>query len=154
MVQAACLADLLQSGLRSGPPVPAFQRRARPAAAAAHWNEAHRAIRGAEKLTIDARAVTALDSGGAALLVLPRGPEAEWREPGDATARGALTHFRNGLATAPPPAKPKPFRPLTAIGAATLALIKRFLGRMGFLGETTLAVLRVLPRPGRCAGPS
>jgi len=118
-------------------------------AAAARWEEAHRAAKDAGKLTIDAAEVTALDSGGAALLVSLGSSEAEWREPSAEAPRGALSRFRTAVATAPPPPKPKPFRPLTAIGAGTLEKFWAFLTRMSFLGETTLAALRILPRPWR-----
>lgn len=117
------------------------------AEAAARWQEAMRAAKGATQITLDARGVTRLDSGGAALLVSLAGEEAEWQAPEDANARAALERFRKAITSAPPPPKPKPFRPLTNIGAATLALIGRFLERMSFLGETTLATARILPRP-------
>lgn len=120
-------------------------------AAVARWDEAHRAAKGGLPLTIDAGAVTQLDSGGAALLVsLARlGDEAEWREPSEAAPRGALERFRKAIPDAAPPPKPSPFRPLTAIGAATLDRLRGFGERMAFLGETVLASLRVLPRPWR-----
>jgi len=119
------------------------------AVAAARWEEAHLAAKGAGRLVIDAAGVTALDSGGAALLVSLGGAETEWREPAAQAPRGALARFRKAVATAPPPPKPKPFRPLTAIGAGTLDKLSAFLTRMSFLGETTLAALRILPRPWR-----
>lgn len=122
------------------------------ATAAARWEEAHRAAKGDAPLTIDAGAVTSLDSGGAALLVsLARlgHEEAEWREPAEAAPRGALDRFRKAIPAAAPPPKPTPFRPLTAIGAATLDKLRAFRGRLTFLGETVLASLRILPRPWR-----
>lgn len=117
--------------------------------AAARWEEAHRAAKGGQPLTIDAGAVTSLDSGGAALLVsLARmGGETEWREPSAAGPRGALERFRNAIPAEAAPPKPKPFRPLTSIGAATLEKLRAFSGRMTFLGETVLACARLLPRP-------
>lgn len=121
-------------------------------AAAARWEEAHKAAKGGHSLTIDAEGVTSLDSGGAALLVsLARsGKEAaEWREPSEAAPRAVLDRFRRAVPAAPPPAKPSPFRPLTAIGATTLDKLRGFLLRMTFLGETVLASLRILPRPWR-----
>ncbi|MBX9749982.1 MAG: STAS domain-containing protein, partial [Roseococcus sp.] len=67
--------------------------------AVARWEEAHQAAKASQDLTIDASAVTALDSGGAALLVsLARlGSEAEWREPAEAAPRGALERFRKAI---------------------------------------------------------
>jgi phospholipid/cholesterol/gamma-HCH transport system permease protein len=118
-------------------------------AAASRWEEAHRAAKGGQALTIDAAAVTRLDSGGAALLVsLARlGEETDWREPQEAASRGTLDRFRKAIPAAAPPPRPRPFRPLTALGAATLDKLRGFLERMTFLGETVLASLRILPRP-------
>jgi len=119
--------------------------------AAARWEEAHRAAGAGAPLTIDAAGVTSLDSGGAALLVsLARlAGEAEWREPSEAAPRGALERFRNAIPAAPAAPRPKPFQPLTNIGAATLGRLRALGGRMAFLGETVLATLRLLPRPWR-----
>lgn len=118
--------------------------------AAAHWEEAHRAARGSQAVTLDAAEVTALDSGGAALLVSLATGEAEWVEPSDAAARGALIRFRSGLDHAKaPPAHHHRFRPVAAIGAWTLDRYRRFLDRAAFMGETVLASLNVLPRPWR-----
>ena len=120
--------------------------------AVARWEEAHRAAQKASTpLTIDAGGVTRLDSGGAALLVsLARlGGETEWREPTEAGPRGALERFRKAIPPEAAPPKPKPFRPLTEIGAATLDRLRAFAGRMTFLGETVLACARLLPRPWR-----
>jgi phospholipid/cholesterol/gamma-HCH transport system permease protein len=118
-------------------------------AAVARWEEAHRAAKGGQPLTIDAAAVTRLDSGGAALLVsLARlGDETDWCEPQEAASRGTLDRFRKAIPAAAPPPRPRPFRPLTALGAATLDKLRGFLERMAFLGETVLASLRILPRP-------
>ena len=115
--------------------------------AAERWAEATRAAKAAAQITIDASGVTALESGGAALLVSLAGEQTEWREPEEANARAALARFRAALTTAPPPARPRAFRPLTEIGAATLAMLGRFMERLGFLGETTLAMASILPRP-------
>ena len=122
------------------------------AAAAARWEEAHKAAKGGQPLTIDAGQVTSLDSGGAALLVsLSRqgAQDAEWREPSEAAPRGALERFRKAIPAALSPPKPRPFRPLTAIGATTLDKLRALAERMTFLGETVLASLRILPRPWR-----
>lgn len=123
--------------------------------AVARWEEAHKAAqaaaRGNTPITIDAAALTSLDSGGAALLasLAQAGSEVEWREPAEAAPRGALERFRNAVATAAPAPKPKPFQPLTAIGAATLDKLRGFGVRMTFLGETVLATARLVPRPWR-----
>lgn len=120
-------------------------------AAAARWEEAHKAVQGNTPLTIDAAAVTSLDSGGAALLASlgQLGSEVEWLEPAEPTPRAALERFRKAIATAAPAPKPTPFRPLTAIGAATLDKLRGFGVRMTFLGETVLASARLIPRPWR-----
>ena len=60
------------------------------AARTAQQVEAMRAAKGATQITLDARGVTRLDSGGAALLVSLAGEEAEWQAPEDANARAAL----------------------------------------------------------------
>ncbi|MDB5412748.1 MAG: hypothetical protein JWR10_1083 [Rubritepida sp.] len=118
--------------------------------AAARWEETHQAAKGAEAITLDARGVTALDSGGAALLVSLAGADAEWQEPEDATARGALDRFRKGVGTVKPPSQHRrKLRPIAALGSLTLDLFRRFLERLGFLGETVLTGLRLVPRPWR-----
>lgn len=119
--------------------------------AAARWDEAHKAAQGSQPITIDAAGVTQLDSGGAALLLsLARRDEAaEWREPTEAAPRGTLERFRKAIPAPAPPARPRPFRPLTAIGAATLSRLRALGERMAFLGETVLASLNLLPRPWR-----
>lgn len=119
--------------------------------AAACWAAAHRAAGGGASLTLDASAVTRLDAGGAALLVslADHSDSPEWREPAEAGPRGALERFRKALPPPAQPPKPKPFMPLTQIGAATLERLRGFGGRMTFLGETVLASARFLPRPWR-----
>lgn len=120
------------------------------AAAAARWDEAHRAAKGATAVTLDASEVTALDSGGAALLASLAGTEAEWLEPQDAAARGALDRFRKGLGTARPPVPHRrKFRPVAALGAYTLGRYQTFLERAGFMGDTILTTIGILPRPWR-----
>ncbi len=121
------------------------------ATATAGWDAAHRAVRGGGALTLDAAGVTQLDSGGAALLVslARQAGEAAWREPEAAAPRGALERFRKAIPPEPPPPAPRPFRPLTMIGAATLDRLRAVAGRMAFLGETVLAALRLVPRPWR-----
>lgn len=120
------------------------------AAAAARWDEAHRAARGSRAVTLDAAEVTALDSGGAALLVSLAPAEAEWVEPKDAAARGALERFRKGLGSAKAPtSRHHKFRPVAALGAWTLGRYQKFLERMGFMGEIVLTAVGLLPRPWR-----
>jgi len=120
------------------------------ASAASLWDEAHRAAKGAHPITVDAAEVTSLDSGGAALLVSLAGSETEWVEPRDPTARGSLQRFRKGLGTAKEPATHRPrFRPISALGAYTLDLYRRFLDRAGFMGGIILTAASLLPRPWR-----
>jgi phospholipid/cholesterol/gamma-HCH transport system permease protein len=120
------------------------------AAAAARWDEAHRAAKGVHAVTLDAGEVTSLDAGGAALLVSLAGHEAEWVEPRDPAAKGTLERFRKGLSTARP-AMPHRyrFRPVSALGAYTLDRYRKFLERAGFMGDTILTTLGILPRPWR-----
>lgn len=142
---------LFQTETEAGRLVLRFSGMLDTAAAASGWDEAHRAAKAGALLTLDATAVTQLDSGGAALLVsLARGAsEAAWREPSEAAPRGALARFRQAIPPEPPPTPPKPFRPLTTIGAATLDKLRDIAGRMAFLGEAVLAGLRLVPRPWR-----
>lgn len=119
-------------------------------AAAVLWEKAHRASERAPAVTIDAGGVTGLDSGGAALLVSLGGAAPEWIEPRDATARGALERFRNGLGMAKAPeVRQRKFRPISALGAYTLGRYEKFLERAAFMGETVLTALRLVPRPWR-----
>nr|WP_283771007.1 ABC transporter permease [Roseococcus pinisoli] len=118
--------------------------------AARLWEEAHRARGATTAVTIDAGEVTALDSGGAALLASLAGSEAEWIEPRDAMARGSLERFRNGLGMVKArEAPPRKFRPISALGAYTLGRYEKFLERAAFMGETVLTALSLLPRPWR-----
>jgi phospholipid/cholesterol/gamma-HCH transport system permease protein len=115
--------------------------------AAGRWREAHRARRAAARVTLDAREVTALDSAGAALLVSLAGEDVEWIEPADAAARAALARFRQGLGPPRPPPAPPGFRPITQVGATVIEALKGLREKLAFLGETTIALLRLLPRP-------
>jgi len=117
--------------------------------AARDWAAAHKAGRGAARVVLDASGVTALDSAGAALLVSLAGPEAEWREPSDATAAGVLRRFREGLGTPRPPRPAPPFRPITNLGAAALGMLRGLRTRLTFLGEATIAAGSIAPRPWR-----
>lgn len=120
------------------------------AAAAARWEEAHRAARGAQAITVDAAEITALDSGGAALLVSLANSDAEWLEPKDTTARGTLARFRQGLGHAKPPVPHHhKFRPIAALGAWTLGRYEKFQERTGFMGDTVITAVGVLSRPWR-----
>jgi phospholipid/cholesterol/gamma-HCH transport system permease protein len=121
--------------------------------AAVLWPEVHKEARRAAQgsYILDASAVTALDSAGAALLAgLPGQPE--WREPADDAARGVLARFRAGLGTVKRQAPPKPLPPLAGIGAWTLGLVQRLGESMGFLGETVQTVAGLLPRPWAMRG--
>lgn len=121
-------------------------------AAAEAWLPARKAADAARgPYILDASGVTALDSGGAALLAgLPGEPE--WREPAAEGARGALHRFREGLKSVKPPAAPRAMPPLARVGAATLGFGRRFLESAGFLGETVQAVGRLAPRPWAIRG--
>lgn len=117
--------------------------------AAALWQRAHRAARGARSRVVDAEGVTALDSAGAALLVSVAGDGAEWRPPRAAGPREALERFRTGLGAPRPPAAARRFAPVTALGAAVLAALGRLRDRLAFIGETVLALAALAPRPWR-----
>jgi len=127
-----------------------FAGRLDAAAAAAQWQQVHAVARDAEHITLDVSDLTSLDSGGAALLVSAAGAEATWEEPRDPGARGVLARFRAGLAgPSSPEERPRSFRPLTRLGAATMRLGGHVQERLGFLGETVLVALAILPRPWR-----
>lgn len=117
--------------------------------AAEHWAAAHKAARGAERIILDARAVTSLDTAGAALLVSLAGPDAQWQEPDNAAASSVLRRFRDGLGPPRPPPQPKPFRPITALGGRVLGTVQSMRGRLTFLGETTMTAAGVTARPWR-----
>jgi phospholipid/cholesterol/gamma-HCH transport system permease protein len=119
----------------------------RASEAAQRWREAHRARRGAAQVTLDAREVTALDAAGAALLVSLAGEDAEWIVPSNEAARAALARFREGLGPPRPPPPAPDFRPITQVGASVIEALRGVREKLSFLGETTLALLRLLPRP-------
>ena len=142
-------APTFQADTEAGQPCLRFSGALDTGFASAQWVQAHRAAAGAA-ITLDARGVTMMDSAGAALLVsLSRQGDATWLEPADATAAKALARFRAALATEPSPPKPRPFRPLSAIGAATLARLAGLMTRISFLGEATLVMLGTAARPWR-----
>jgi len=114
--------------------------------AAEHWSAAHKAARGTERIILDARAVTSLDTAGAALLVSLAGPDAQWREPEDDGACGVLHRFRDGLGPPRKPPPPKPFRPITALGGRVLGMAQGMRDRLTFLGETTMTAASIAPR--------
>ncbi|WP_424810549.1 ABC transporter permease [Roseococcus sp. YIM B11640] len=142
-------ADPFQAETQAGRLLLRFSGPLDTAAAVRHWEEAHRKARGAGAVTLDASGVTALDSGGAALLVSLAGPEAEWHEPTDATARGVLDRFRSGLG---PPAAPqrhhhRHFRPITALGAWTVGRFRLLLARLDFFGEAAVTTAGLTAKP-------
>ena len=121
-------------------------------AAAEAWPMAQEAAQRARgPYILDASGVTALDSGGAALLAgLPGAPE--WREPDAEAPRGALARFRDGLGRVKPAPPPRAMPPLARLGAVALGLASRFLESAGFLGETVQAVAKLAPRPWAIRG--
>ncbi len=113
------------------------------------WQAAHRAARGAGHIILDARAVTQLDSAGAALLVSLARDRAEWIEPEAAAPRAVLKRFRDGLGPPRPPPARRPFAPISRIGHTALLLLGRLGERLTFLGEAIIAGAGLLPRPWR-----
>lgn len=130
-----------------GKPRLSFAGPLRAEQAAALWQAAHRARPRGNALLLDAGEVTELDSAGAALLVSLAGDGAEWIEPRAEAARAALARFRQGLGAPRPPAPRNGFRPVSAVGGAVLGTLAAWREKLAFLGETTLAGLRLIPRP-------
>lgn len=116
------------------------------AAAARLWPAAMAASARGPLTEIDLGEVEALDSAGAVLL-LEAAPEAVARgATGEVSA--VLDRTRAALAAAPPPpAVPPRWRPITAIGRATVERVRDALKGIAFLGEAVVTIGRVLARP-------
>jgi phospholipid/cholesterol/gamma-HCH transport system permease protein len=116
------------------------------AAAARLWPLAMAAAAGGPVAALDLAGLESIDTAGAVLL-LEAAP--------DAQARGAvpevaalLERTRRALAAAPPPPKvPATWRPITAVGQATVDRARESLKGIAFLGEAVVTTGRVLARP-------
>ena len=146
-----------QTATEGGRPLLRFSGTLNASVAAVLWLEVQKeAQRVAQEVgrggyILDARGVTALDSGGAALLSgLPGDPE--WREPAAEGARGVLARFRTGLDTVKRQKRPTSWPPIAIIGAWTLDLVRRLGEAMGFLGETVQSFTGLVPRPWTLRG--
>jgi len=120
------------------------------ATAAALWRPMLDAV-AARPVTIDATAVTHLDSAGAVLLLqaADASGRAEWRPPTEPRAAATLERMRRALAAAPPPRPgPRPYW-VTLIGSAVLERFSGLGRRVSFLGEVTLGTLAMLAKPWR-----
>jgi phospholipid/cholesterol/gamma-HCH transport system permease protein len=149
-----------QTATEGGRPLLRFAGALTAEAAAAAWLPAQKAAQeAAQKASeamrgpyiLDASGVTALDSGGAALLAGLPGDK-EWREPAAEGPRGALARFRTGLGHVARVVPPRRMPPLASLGAWALGLGQRFLEGAGFLGETVQALARLAPRPWAIRG--
>ncbi len=122
-------------------------------AAAGAWAEVMRSAHKG-RLTLDASAVTALDSAGAVLLLEAEqaSASATLTPPGDERMVATLDRMRRALAAAPQP-KPGP-RPywVTLIGAAVLDNVAGVGRRISFLGEVTLGTITMLAKPWHLRG--
>ncbi|WP_230166832.1 ABC transporter permease [Roseomonas sp. CECT 9278] len=94
---------------------------------------------------IDLGGLEFLDSAGAVMLV-EAAPQAEMRGAA-AEVAAVLDRTRRALATVPPPPEAPPWRPITAIGRATVGRGRDALAGIAFLGEAVVTIGRVLARP-------
>lgn len=94
---------------------------------------------------LDLSGLEALDSAGAVLL-LTLAPEAEL-QGGPDSFHALIERNRRALAVAPPPGRPSPWRPVSAIGHATVEQARAALAGIAFMGEAVVTTLRVLARP-------
>lgn len=123
------------------------------AAVARLWPQAvRRAAAGPKPVVLDLRAVTAVDTAGAVLLLrLLRlgGPEsrAEGMAP-DGPVAAVLERTRRALA-APPPAPPLPLPWLGLVGRAAVERGHGLVEQLRFLGETAVAGAGTIRRPWR-----
>ncbi|MBB5690721.1 hypothetical protein GXW77_14255 [Roseomonas alkaliterrae] len=116
------------------------------AATARLWPEALRAGRGGGIAVLDLSGLESLDSAGAVML-LTAAPEAEPRGASEPVA-AVLARMRRALAAAPAPVKPRtPFHPITAIGRATVGVLRDARSAVAFIGETAVTALRAMARP-------
>jgi phospholipid/cholesterol/gamma-HCH transport system permease protein len=114
------------------------------AAAARLWEAALVAARGGVSV-LDLAGLETLDSAGAVLL-LQAAPEATLRDAGPEVA-AVMERTRRALAAAPPPPPPPPWRPITAIGHATVERARAATAGIAFLGESVVTIARVLAKP-------
>ncbi len=84
-------------------------------------------------------------SAGAVLLI-SAAPEAEI-DGARPDVAALLERTRAALSTAPPPPPPKPWRPISAIGRATVQRVQTAMAGLVFMGESVVTTLRVLARP-------
>jgi phospholipid/cholesterol/gamma-HCH transport system permease protein len=115
------------------------------AAAARLWPAAMAAGADGPVGALDLAGLESLDSAGAVLLI-EAAPDAEERGA-DREVAAVLDRTRRALAAAPPPAPPPPWRPITAIGRATVGRARDALKGVAFLGEAVITTGRVLARP-------
>ncbi|MBR0683536.1 STAS domain-containing protein [Roseomonas eburnea] len=115
------------------------------AAAARLWSTTTGAARQEPVAVLDLTGLESIDSAGAVLL-LSAAPEAETLGASEAVA-AVLDRTRRALATAPPPPPPPPFRPVSAIGRATVDRLRAMRAGIGFLGESVVTTIRVLTHP-------
>jgi len=116
------------------------------AAAARLWPEALRAGRGGQVAVLDLSGLDSLDSAGAVML-LTAVPDAEPRGAPEPVA-AVLERMRRALDAAPAPVRAHaPFRPITAIGRATVARLRDARSGVAFIGEALVTALRTLARP-------
>ena len=139
---AQAVFDLRQDGTRS---ILALSGRLDTPAAADLWSALLKAAPGAE--AIDLRAVTAIDTTGATLLLTAEalGPRIEGANPGVAAV---LERVRDALAAPrPKPESRLPF--FAAIGRGTVELWQGAIDSLAFLGELLATLVLTLLRPGR-----
>lgn len=129
--------------IREGGALLAVSGRLDAAAAAGLWPEAMKAGGAARRL--DLSGLAALDSAGAVLL-LQAAPEAEITGAPDA-ALALLDRTRRALAAAPPPPPPPRWRPVSAIGLATVTRVRTAMAGIAFIGEALVTTFRVFARP-------
>lgn len=116
------------------------------AAAARLWPEALRAGRGGQVAVLDLSGLDSLDSAGAVML-LTVAPDAELRGAPEPVA-AVLERMRRALDAAPTPVQARaPFRPITAVGRATVARLRDARSGVAFIGEALVTALRTLARP-------
>ena len=116
------------------------------ASAVARLWPAAMATGGAPIAVLDLTSVESIDSAGAVLL-LEAAPEAQLRGAAPEVA-ALIERTRRALAAAPPPPKPSTaWRPITAVGRATVDRARESLKGIAFLGEAIVTTGRVLARP-------
>jgi phospholipid/cholesterol/gamma-HCH transport system permease protein len=113
------------------------------AAAAQLWAQVTQA--GGQAGVLDLTALDGLDSAGA-VLMLSAAPQAEILGASEAVA-ALLERTRRALSAAPPPSAPLPWRPISAIGHATVERLRGARAGITFMGEALVTTARVLARP-------